>query len=256
MAGVNGAGLEFVSFGGVHPALLASFIAAGVATLGVLLTLLYRDWARAECDAGAAFASGLVISTSVLDLFPEGVELCVYVPWLVLGGYVMLYSTGLLFRAKEEGDFTAAAPVAGIAFHSFVDGFEYPILFEHDVFSGAIATSGLILHELAEGMVVFALLRKARMRTVAAVAVALIAAALTTPVGALVSLTFATSLSDEAIGMLMSVAAGALLYVGAQHLPQHIRYRRRRSVIGLFLLGVATTSVLTITHGLESVHAH
>ncbi len=256
MAGADGAGLEAAIFGGAHPALIASLVAAAVATLGVVTTLLNRDWAKSQSDGFAAFASGLLISTAILHLIPEGVYLSGYGAWLVLAGYVFFYSTGLLFRSGNEKEFSATAPVAGIAFHSFVDGLEYPILFEHDLFSGGIATSGLILHELAEGMVVFALLEKANFKAAAAAALALVVAALTTPLGALASLSFAPSLSDEAIGMLMSVAAGALLYVGAHHLPQHIRYHRRRSLMGLFLLGVATTSVLTITHALEGVHAH
>ena len=42
---------------------------------------------------------------------------------------------------------------------SFVDGLEYPMLSACELLTGLLAASGLILHEFAEGVIVFAVLR-------------------------------------------------------------------------------------------------
>ena len=244
----------------IHPAMLASFVAAGVACTGIFLTLVNRNWTERNSDGFAAFASGLLIATAVLHLIPESLAVSDLAPWLILAGYLILFTTGLIFgvnkKAEDPSKIAMAAPIFGIGFHSFVDGLEYPVLFKYDIFSGLMATSGLILHELAEGVVVFALLRRAKVRTPVAVVLALVAAALTTPLGAFVSLQFVSTMSQETVGALMSLAAGALLYVGAGHLPQHIRDKSKRSLWLIFLAGILVASVLTLTHNLEGGHVH
>jgi len=254
------AGAAMPALESIHPAMLASFVAAAVACAGIVLTLVNRSWTERHSDGFTAFASGLLIATAVLHLIPESLAATDMGPWLILAGYLILFTTGLIFgvnrKTSDRSKIAVTAPILGIAFHSFVDGLEYPVLFKYDIFSGLMATSGLILHELAEGVVVFALLRRAKVGTPIAVVLALIAAALTTPIGAFVSLQFVSTMSDETVGMLMSLAAGALLYVGAGHLPQHIQDKSKTSLWLIFLAGILLASLLTLSHNLEGGHAH
>ena len=244
----------------IHPAILASIVAAGVACVGIFLTIVNRAWTERHSDSFTAFASGLLIATALLHLIPESIAINDMAPWLILIGYLALFTTGLIFgirsRKNDPARLAVAAPLIGIAFHSFVDGLEYPVLFKYDIFTGIMSTSGLILHELAEGIVVIALLRRARIRTSIAVVLGLIVAALTTPLGAIISLQFVSTMSSETIGALMSLAAGALLYVGAGHLPQHIKDKRKPGLWLVFISGIFVASALTLAHNLEGGHVH
>jgi len=247
-------------FEGVHPALLASFAAALVASAGVFITLFRTEWAKRHGDSFTAFAAGLLVATAVLHLVPESISTTPWAPWLILAGYIGLFFTGILFAvtepAGERKGLSVAAPILGIGFHSFVDGLEYPVLFEYDVFAGFMAVSGLIIHELAEGVIVFGLLTKRHVGTSLAVVIALIASAFTTPLGAFISLQFVDALSPQTIGALMSLAAGALLFVGASQLPQRIVDRGHIGLWPYFMFGAAIAAMLTLMHGLEGGHVH
>ena len=63
-------------------------------------------------------------------------------------------------------------------------------------------------------------------------------------------------MSEETVGILMGLAAGALLYVGAGHLPQHIQDKSKPSLWLLFLGGILVASVLTLMFNLEGGHVH
>lgn len=240
---------------GVEPALVASLIAAFLAACGVLAGAFKADWANRQLDVILSFASGLLVSMAILHLIPEAFGASSLAAFYILAGYLFLYLAGRLFEAGGESA-GILAPILGIGFHSFVDGLEYPVLFEHDLFTGALASAGLIIHEFAEGAIVFAILSAAGARRLGAAAGALILAAATTPAGALLSLTVLKNMTEASLGALLAFAAGALLYVGAAHLPQHLREPRRPANLFVFLMGVLLAAILTVTHHIESGHAH
>lgn len=61
-----------------------------------------------------------------------------------------------------------------------------------------------------------------------------LAAAVTTPLGMLVSYPMIRVLDDEVLGALLSLSAGVLLYVGATHLlPRAEREHKRYSMVAL-----------------------
>lgn len=63
---------------------------------------------------------------------------------------------------------------------------------------------------------------------------ALLAAAATTPLGMLVSYPLIRTLDSETLGALLSVSAGALVYVGATHLlPRAEKEHKRYSIVAL-----------------------
>ncbi len=242
-------------------ALLASFGAAILATIGVLAGALNAGWADRQRNAVIAFASGILIGTAVMHLIPEALEITSYGALFIIFGYFLLYAFDELIHAATPDDHPTsgaflAAPLAGIGVHSFVDGLEYPVLFAHDLFTGLLAASGLIVHEFAEGVIVFALMRTAGVRSVAAALSAFALAAMTTPLGALTALTLMSGMDEAALGYLMAVTAGALLFVGATHLPRQVDRGRRGSQILIFLLGLAIAGALSLSHGAEGGHIH
>ena len=229
--------------------------------LGVVVVALNAAWATRRHDEVVSFASGMLVATAILHLIPEGLETTADGAIYVLGGFVVLWIGDRLFAAPanpSDGARPQAAliPAVGIAFHSFVDGLEYPFLFAHDLFTGLLATAGLIIHEFAEGAIVFAILRAAGAKTLAAVAGALVVAAATTPFGAYVARSAIDPMGEEAIGRFLALAAGALLYVGAAHLPRHLRQTGRLSNVLLFVSAVVIAGALSLTHDIGGGHHH
>ena len=234
------------------PAVLASLVAALIASLGLAASAFRAGWAERNAGYFTAFAAGVLV-TAALTLFPEAVAAAPIAPYAALGGYLALYATGLAARGTGGA---AVAPMIAIGLHSFIDGLEYGVLFAHDAYVGLIASTGLVAHEFAEGVVLFAALRVAGLAKGQALLGAFVGAAMTTPLGAVASQPLVAALTPEQMGLLLGAAAGALLYVGATHLPAHMGARPRPSFAAAYAGGVALSLGLALLHGgLHGDHA-
>ena len=229
----------------VPPAVLASLVAALIASVGLAASVLRAGWAERNAAYFTAFAAGVLV-TAALTLFPEAAAAAPMAPFAALAGYLLLYATG---AASRSAGGAALAPMIAIGLHSFIDGLEYGVLFEHDAYVGLVASSGLIAHEFAEGVVLFAALRVAGVRTGLALGGAFLGAAVTTPLGAIASQPLLAALDEEQMGLLLGGAVGALLYVGATHLPAHVGAQPGRRVAAAYLGGVALSVGLALMHG-------
>jgi zinc transporter ZupT len=125
-------------------------------------------------------------------------------------------------------------PLVGIGFHSFLDGVVYSISFSVSVLTGVLVAIGLVLHEFPEGIVTYTLLRRGGFSERRSFVLAFLAAAITTPLGTLVSYPLVSRIDQPLLGLLLALSAGALTYVGATHLlPQAEREPRRFSLVAL-----------------------
>ena len=125
-------------------------------------------------------------------------------------------------------------PMLGIGIHSFIDGFIYSITFSVSIFTGALATTGMVLHEFPEGIITYLLLLRGGFSEKTALLLAFFTTALTTPLGMLVSYPLISKIDKPLLGILLSLSAGALVYVGATHLlPQAEKEHARFSLIAL-----------------------
>ncbi|WOI53743.1 ZIP family metal transporter [Parvularcula sp. LCG005] len=226
------------------PAVVASLVAALVATLGLVTVLLRDEWATRNRVLFTAFAAGVLVTTA-LTLFPEALEATASAPLYALLGYLGLYGINLFFTRTGGA---IIAPLIAIGLHSYIDGFEYGILFDHDISLGWTASFGLIAHEFAEGVILYSVLRAAGVGTVGAMIGSFIGAAVTTPVGAITSQVVLDGSSPETVGMLLAVASGALLYLGATHLPGHIQQERRPLAVVFYLVGAVLAMGLSFGH--------
>ncbi len=233
---------------GMGPAVLASIAAAIVATAGLLTVMLRRGWAIRHSHLFTAFAAGVLVTTA-LTLFPDALASTPNASFFALAGYLVLYGINLLLRASSGN---AIVPFLAIGLHSFIDGFQYGVLFETGWTIGLTASAGLIAHEFAEGVILFAVIRAAGVSRFVAFLAAFVGAALTTPAGTIASQVLLTQVSPDMIGMLLAVAAGALLYVGATHLPIHLDGPRTKGLMLVYAFGVFAALALSLTH----IHDH
>jgi zinc transporter ZupT len=122
----------------------------------------------------------------------------------------------------------------GIGFHSFIDGFIYSVAFSVSIFTGFVATVGMVLHEFPEGIITYLLLLRGGFSERKAMLLAFIAAAATTPAGTLLSYPLVSQIGRPLLGSLLSLSAGALIYVGATHLlPRAEQEHKRFSLVAL-----------------------
>jgi ZIP family zinc transporter len=104
----------------------------------------------------------------------------------------------------------------------------------------------MVLHEFPEGIITYLLLVRGGFSERKAMYLAFVAAAATTPLGMLVSYPLISAIERETLGALLSLSAGALVYVGATHLlPRAEQEHRKYSLVAL--AGGVLVAVIIVT---------
>jgi zinc and cadmium transporter len=193
-------------------------LAALVTSLGLVAVAMRSEWSARQSGLFALSAAGMLITISLLHIVPEAMAASRSAARFVLGGFfggLLLSFTMRTLFPEHAGMVRAQAftPLLAVAVHSFFDGVIYSVSFAASFQSGVYASLGLILHEFAEGIIAFAILSRHGFRIREALVWAFLAAAATTPLGALVSGLFVNSLGAETITLLYAVSAGLLIYV-------------------------------------------
>lgn len=218
----------------------ASLLAALVTAAGIGAIRCFNAWGRRYSIYFVSFAAGVLISVSFLHIVPTAFGMSTAAPAALLGGFVLLHlfnrfvSALVCERDPDSRLGIGLVPMLGIGLHSLIDGVIYSITFTVSIFTGALAATGMVLHEFPEGIITYLLLLRSGMSERSSTLLALLAASLSTPLGTLLSYPFVSDISRPVLGTLLSVSAGALIYVGATHLlPQTEREPRRYSLLAL-----------------------
>jgi zinc transporter ZupT len=168
----------------------------------------------------------------------------------LFAGYISLHLFNRFINAfvcdksSDEQYGIGLVPMLGIGFHSFIDGFIYSITFAVGIFTGLLAATGMVLHEFPEGIITYLLLIRAGFKAKTSLILAFLTAALTTPLGMLVSYPYISKIDESLLGALLAFSAGALVYVGATHLlPQAEAEHKKYS---LFTLGAGILVALAV----------
>jgi zinc transporter ZupT len=222
-------------------ALGTSLVAALVTSLGIYTIRRFADWGQRNTTYFMCFAAGVLISASFLHIVPKSFSMNPQAPIWLLVGFFGLHVFNRFITAfvcekdPEKRDYVIGiVPMLGIGFHSFIDGFIYSIAFTVSILTGYLATIGMVLHEFPEGIITYLLLVRAGIAERTAMLLAFLAAAATTPLGMLISYPLISQIQRPTLGALLSLSAGALLYVGATHLlPRAEQEHRRFSLIAL-----------------------
>ena len=222
-------------------ALGASLTAALVTALGIWTIRRFADWGQRNTAYFMCFAAGVLISATFLHMIPKAFSMNPQAPAWLLTGFVGLHvfnrflTAFVCERRPERKDYAIGVlPMIGIGFHSFIDGFIYSISFTVSLFTGLLATTGMVLHEFPEGIVTYLMLVRGGFAERRAAQLAFLAAAVTTPLGMLVSYPFIRDIDSEMLGRLLALSAGALVYVGATHLlPRAEQEQKRYSLVAL-----------------------
>lgn len=232
---------------------------AGLSTiLGIAMVLVKERWVLKHSHYVNSFAAGLLLGIAFFHLFPESLELSENALLFVFMGFLLFYvlenvmvvhsGSEIHFKEKHNPQHTKGLVMfSGLFFHSLVDGFIIGVGFEIDPKLGLLTSLGVISHELPEGVTTFSLLvstikRKTALKLSIAVAVA-------TPLGALSALTFIGNLSEAMVGLLLAMAGGSFLYIGASDLIPETHQKKGFANAGFLLLGVLFLYLLSRTIG-------
>jgi zinc and cadmium transporter len=231
-------------------ALGTSSLAAIVTTIGIYVIRRFERWGRENTIYFICFAAGVLIPVSFLHIIPKAFSMNVNAPVYLFAGYMSLHLFNRFINAfvcdksSDEHYGIGLVPMLGIGFHSFIDGFIYSITFTVSIFTGILAAFGMVLHEFPEGIITYLLLIRAGFQVRTSLLLAFLAAALTTPLGMLVSYPYISKIDEPLLGALLAFSAGALVYVGATHLlPQAETEHKKYS---LFALGAGILVALAI----------
>ena len=222
-------------------ALATSSLAAAVTSIGIYTIRNYVDWGQRNSTYFMCFAAGVLISASFLHLIPKSLTMNPNAPTFLLIGFFGLHLFNRFITAfvcqknpEKEQYGIGIVPMIGIGFHSLIDGFVYSIVFTVSIFTGFLATAGMVLHEFPEGIITYLLLLRGGCKERTAMILAFLAAALTTPIGMLISYPIISEIDKPMLGALLSLSAGALIYVGATHLlPKAEQEHKRYSFVAL-----------------------
>ncbi|HSA86203.1 MAG TPA: ZIP family metal transporter [Nitrospira sp.] len=117
------------------------------------------------------------------------------------------------------------------------------------VFTGTLAAIGMVLHEFPEGIITYLLLIRGGGSPKQSLWLSFFAAAVSTPLGTLISFPIISRIDPSLLGALLSISAGALIYVGAAHLfPDAERKPAKYSLVAL-ALGVLVAAGIIVSNG-------
>jgi zinc and cadmium transporter len=232
---------------------LASFLACGVTTIGIYVISKYEQWGREHSAYFMSFAAGVLISVSFMHIIPKSFEMNNAAPVFLLVGFLAIYLSNrflnlYICHEYECADYAVGIiPMLGIGFHSFIDGVIYSVAFNVSIFTGVLATIGMVLHEFPEGIVTFVLLERGGFNRRKSARYAFLAAAISTPLGTLVSYPFINNIKPSSLGVLLAISAGALVYVGASHLLPAVEKENKSYSVLALAAGVLVAVVIILS---------
>lgn len=235
--------------------ILASSLACAITSAGILVISHHEKWGTDNAVYFMSFAAGVLIAVSFIHIIPRSIEMNSSAPIYLLAGFLALYIfnrflSSYICHKYECPDLTLGLiPMLGIGLHSFLDGVIYSVTFNVSIFTGVLAAIGMVLHEFPEGIVTFLLLERGGYNKKKSAWYAFLAAAISTPLGTLVSYPFIERIQRPSLGTLLAFSAGALVYVGASHLlPAVERENQKFSLLSLGA-GILVAVLIVISKG-------
>jgi zinc and cadmium transporter len=233
--------------------LMTSMIACAVTCIGIYIIGKFESWGSNNSVYFMSFAAGVLISVSFIHIIPKSISISADAPIYLLGGFLTLYlfnrfiQTFVCHEYESRNYAIGIIPMIGIGFHSFLDGMIYSVTFNVSIFTGVFTAIGMVLHEFPEGIVTFLLLKDSGFSKGKSTLYAFLAAALSTPLGALVSYPLIHKIEGKPLGNLLALSAGALVYVGASHLLPAVEKENKAHSLLAMASGVLVAMIIVIS---------
>lgn len=213
-----------------------------------------------------SFGAGAFLSAALLDILPEALEsvsephpiliatLVGFIGFFVLERFIMKYVTPHEHEGKHS-DHTESLPyllIAGDSFHNFLDGIVIGLAYVANPALGLPTALAIAAHEVPQEIGDFAVFVKLGWKPKRILGINIAQSLLTIP-GVIIGFTIGGSIEGY-LPMLLGVAAGIFIYIGASDLIPEIHHRSGHDqffpVVAPMILGATLLYYFTtLTHG-------
>lgn len=227
---------------------------------GGLIVAVARRWSLENRDYLLAFAAGVLIGLSFLEIGPEAFTRSGHAALFFTGGFFFMFLIENLAiphhghaHDGHEHDVAGLSYLAwtGVLLHSFVDGLAIAAGASIHPALAKSVTAGVVMHELPEGLLSASLLLGGGMPVGRMLALTALVA-LATPAGAVISELWLSGISPDALSGVsvtaVAVAGGTFVYVGAVDMLHHAKNQpqSRLRLFAAFTLGLSIFVVKTL----------
>jgi ZIP family zinc transporter len=234
-------------------ALALGFAALGATLLGGLFALRYRD----KLHLILGFSAGAVLGVALFDLLPEAFSLArkdyatpTVTLFVAVGFFTFMFLNRVLLLHPEDEEHadhghrrSGALGAASLSLHSFLDGVGIGLAFQVSTTVGAVVAAAVLAHDFSDGINTVGVILKHRGRGIRALRWLLLDAI--APVLGVLS-TYLFTLSDAALGIVLSIFCGFFLYIGASDLLPESHHRHPKVLTGLMNIAGAAVIWLAI----------
>jgi len=237
--------------------LILSFIGSILGLSGGIIFVFNKSLRPFLNKYSIPFAAGILITVSIMGVLPEAVHMAGDDAYrVVLFTFIGAYLFEHLFFGIHHHDhgekgihYDTAVPlvIIGDTIHNFIDGVAISATYLANPGLGIITAISTFLHEVPHEVGDFGILLKSGFSNKMAVAVNVFSAAATF-IGALLVVYYPQS--DAVIGILLAIAAGLFLYLGATDFLPHIyeesisKYKDTTSlIVGAVLMVIMLTLI-------------
>lgn len=233
----------------------ASLIACIVTFAGILAVRSRSAWAERNSSYFISFAAGVIVSVSLVHIIPKSIAMSPIAPYCILAGFMGLYLINRFLRIFMCNDRSrrmlsvGVVSMIAIGLHSFIDGIIYSITYRASVLTGVFATAGMILHEFPEGIVTYLVLERSGFGRRRSLVLAVITAALTTPLGAIAAYPLVGKIEQNQLGAILGVSAGCLAYLGATHLLPSVEKETGSMAVFSLIAGIIAAILIMLLGG-------
>lgn len=238
-----------------------SFIGSIAGLIGGVVLLFKRNWAERLASVSVPLAAGVLLSLSLLDLFPEAVEEIggnAFNIVLIVFVILFLFERFLFYLHHHNGEVdghhehvsghgATVVPlvVVGDTIHNFLDGLVIGASFLVDPALAMLVAFSTFLHETPHEIADFGILVSKGYSSKKAFLLNFFSAMATFP-GAFFAYFYAERI-EGGVGILLALAAGFFLYVAAtDFLPESAHSPRKLVGVQAFYLIVGILAIVLI----------
>jgi len=239
-------------------ALVLGFAALGATLLGGAFALRYQD----KLHLILGFSAGAVLGVALFDLLPEAFRLAgkhyadaTVTLFVALGFFAFMFLNRVLLLHPEDEELSdhghhrqGSLGAASLSLHSFLDGVGIGLAFHVSTTVGAIVAAAVLAHDFSDGVNTVGVILKNRGKGIRALRWLLLDAV--APVLGVAS-TYLFSLSDQELGIVLSIFCGFFLYIGASDLLPESHHRHPKVLTGL--MNIAGAAVIWIAIHFASI---
>ena len=222
-------------------------------TLGGLFAIKFKD----KLHLILGFSAGAVLGVALFDLLPESIALTngtysvQIVTILIAAGFSVYMFVDRFFslHGHDENDchnpyHNGKLGAAALVFHSFLDGFGIGLAFKISPAIGWVVALAVLTHDFSDGInTVNMIVKNKGERKVALKWLA--ADALAPAVG--VTVAYCLTVSESALGLILSVFVGLFLYISASDLVPESHHRHPAiwttisTILGMVVIFIAVS---------------